>query len=275
MGRRCACDGLLETARSDLRLRAIPAAARWLWLMLADQLGRVPETRVSSAIELSLMVSIAETEAETHLKTLLETGLILRRADGTLALPDAPEAPSRRGIGGRPRKTDTKESYRARQRELRLLGVHDGGVKTRETQGETHGEPPAACLAASLEGEASKQAEPRAPSFAELGEELAELAGLDPARGGYDFAVVKDWVGRGATADMLRQVVAQVAARPSYAAPRSLRYFGAAVADALRDAVPRVRSPAEEALRIRNDKLAAWINGGQEGPCPVELSRAS
>lgn len=274
MGRKCDCSALLDAARNDLRLRAVPAAARWLWLMLADQLLRFPETRISSAAEIALMISLAETDAETHLETLLQTGLLLRRGNGTLGVALA-EAPSlRRGIGGRPRKGETEAAYQDRQRSMRLLGVHQGGAAAAETR-ETPVETPSrarACLAASAEEEASKQ---DAPGFAELGGELAEMARLDPARGTYDFAVVKDWLARGATAELLREVVGRVADRWNYRAPEraGLRYFAPMVAEALA-ARPASLSAADRALRAHNDALAAWINAGQIGPRPVRSDAA-
>ncbi len=281
MGRRCECAGLLEAVRGDLRLRMIPAAARWLWLVLADQLTRFPQSRISSAAEVSLAVSVPETDGETrletHLETLLKTGLLIRRADGTLGLPDAPASASRRGYGGRPRKNEERAEYLARQRSLRLLGVHDGGraaAETQETQPETPWRARASAYLSESAEERSKQELPAPPGFAAIGEELAELARLDPVRGGYDFAVVKDWLSRGATAEMLREVVGRIAERPGYRIPdrAGLRYFGPAVAEALRAA--SVPAPDPE-LRRRNDLLAAWINGGQNGPCPVELRNAS
>jgi hypothetical protein len=276
MGRRCACDWLIDAMRTDPRLKVVPAAARWLWLSLADQLVKLPEpgvfllgSRVGSARDIALMVSMPETDVETQLGTLLETGLIIQRADGVLCLPAVPE-PSRRGLaarenggfGGRPRRGETPEQARERrmrQRELPLMSVHGTDRdKTHETEPETVPDNPPRVRAAAASSFADEESKQAAAGFAELGAELAELAGFDPARGTYNFGPVKEWLLAGATPELLRDVVCRVASRGSYRTPSTLGYFTQAVRDEMK--IRGASKPSASTLDPQREAIFAVYN---------------
>jgi hypothetical protein len=89
-----------------------------------------------------------------------------------------------------------------------------------------------------------------APAWVSLGAELAALAGLDPARGGYDFRPVQGWLAAGHAPDAIRAAVQRVAARPGYAASRvwTLNFFDQAVqAERFIPAAPAALSAADRA----------------------------
>ena len=105
------------------KLRIVPLAARGLFMMLVDVLEQLPgqtlscNDRPASAAEIARMVSAPETEVETHLKTLVETGLLVRKqADGAISMPEAPsmdQAVSARqngALGGRPHAAERPPS---------------------------------------------------------------------------------------------------------------------------------------------------------------------
>ncbi len=270
------CAWLQRMMSTDPRMRVIDAAARYLFLELARQAASLPEpgalklgARGVSAREISLMVSMPETEVETHLETLLETQLLIRDAAGVLRIADLPAAASRRGVGGRPRKGETKQAYDARQRELRLLGVHAGGAASAAAENpgaetpETRAETPlaraklASFSSSSLEAKEAAAAAASPPAWVLLGEKLAAIAGLDPARGAYGFEIVRHWLALpGASAEVIVEAVGRVAARPSYAPPRHLGYFAGAVTEAAHEAASAPAPPAPDPEY--DAALAAW-----------------
>jgi hypothetical protein len=280
----------MEALRRDPRLRLVPLAARALWLLLADALAQMPEPgvfrlglRVGSVREVSLLVSAEETEIETHLETLLETGLVTREADGALSVP-LPATGSRRTVaaqgngrlGGRPRRGETAEQARLRRAQTSLMMPISGGVaETQETHGETH---LAGAAAAAREEKESKQPrEETQVSLDALGAELAEIAGLDPVRGTYDYRPVMDWRGQGISDALLRQVVAEVAARPGYRPPQTLGYFRRPVADAVAAGRMAARPLATTRPEITAYLAAveAWERGGRDGRAPVHPDHRS
>lgn len=290
MSRRCDCHGLMEMLRRDPRLRLVPLAAQALWMRLADALAQMPEpgvfrlgSRVGSVREVSMLVSAEETETETHLETLLETGLITREADGALSVP-LPAAASRRAaaaqgngrFGGRPRRGETAEQARLRRSQTSLMMPISGGAsETQETHGETH--LAGAAAAALIDKESKQQREETQVSLDTLGAELAEIAGLDPVRGTYDYRPVMDWRGQGVSDALLRQVVGEVAARPSYRPPQTLGYFRRAVAEAVaagRDGRhPAARTPTRPEITAYLAECDAWDRAGRPGAPPVHPDR--
>jgi hypothetical protein len=229
--------------------------------------------RVGSARDIALMVTMPETEVETHIETLFETGLLIRRDEGVISLPTMPEVSRRAasarengGIGGRPRRGETADQARERrlrQRELPLMSSLEGGVgKTHETQPETRAENPPRVRAATASSFASEESKQAAGGFGELGEEIAEMAGLDPARGTYSFGPVKEWLTAGATAELIREVVERIASRASYRAPTSLGYFTKAVREelALRGSSGRQQPPPDP----ERQAICAEYNRGME-----------
>lgn len=281
MSRRCACHDWMEMLRADPRLRTMSLGARMLWLHLVDSLSRLPEpgvfvlgSRVGSNREIALLVSATETEVETHLETLLETHLVTRReSDGALmiAMPVAAARTSvnreNGGKGGRPRRGETAESaYRRRQGNL-TMAITGGKTETQETELQTDaGENPRARgLTCTLTKETTKP-----PDILVFGNELAELAGLDPARGMFDFIPLKTWLDSGASADLIRETITAVAARPSYRAAnvKGLSYFNGAIADALR-AAPRLDPAREARAKEYNDEFDLYVANGCRGTPPV------
>lgn len=284
MARRCHCSRILAALRDDPRLATLPLAARMVFLLLAEAAARAPEPGFipfAGPRRVSLLVSCSETEAETHLETLLAEGLA--RADrGGLLVPLIAEAAARSEVarrngagGGRPRKGETREAYLARRQQAMLLPIAGTPAATAaeapppETR-ETNAAKPAPARSTTtttpevLVGSGSGVAlvgEARAPEWVSLGAELAEIAGMDGARGGYDFRPVQGWLAAGHDADAIREAVRRVASRPGYQPGRvtSMRYFDRAVSEgALQPQAAAVSSPrrmtaeerAEEARRL-------------------------
>lgn len=298
MGRRCACDRLLDAMRNDPRLRVIPAAARYMWLALADALARLPEpgvfmlgSRVGSTLDIQLMLSMPEPEVETCLGILLETHLITRTETGALSIPLIVETAARSSTAaqngrkslGRPRKGETSHEYelRKKQREMPLLGVHQGGAaETQETQTkrEPDNPPRARAQLASSSFKEEAKAKPREDIVA-IGNQLAEIAGLDTLRGAFTFQPVAAWLAQGATPELLVEVVTAVASRPSYRPPGHLGYFNKPVQEAIASRgseAPAATNPPKSAEQLRvfqefNRDVEAYAAGGCMGPPPVPL----
>ena len=294
MSRSCACRRVMDALRNDPRLRLAPLGARALWVLLVDAMANLPEpgvfklgSRVGSMAEIALLVSAGLTEVETHIETLLETGLLVRRElDGAIAIPDAGAlqrwAAARRNgsFGGRPRKGETPEQSRQRRAQGEFLMPIGGGLGCMaETQGnpEITQEPLAGAsgLLTTTEEALSKSREVSPEAVAALASELAEIAELDPARSLWTGREVATWLAMGATGAMLREVIAAVAGRPGYRAQavRGLGYFDGAVRDRLgtqrgERAAPPVDSAREAAAEEFNRLFAAWTAGGMAGPAP-------
>jgi hypothetical protein len=285
MGRRCACKDLLTAARSNPQLRVIPPAARWLWLMLSDIMLNAPEPGVlqfglmtGSPLEISMMVSMTETEVETQLETIIKVGLISRRDDGVLVIPAMQEA-SRRvtmarqngGFGGRPRRGETAEQAKLRRTQGNLVMPIQGGLsETQENQNRTER---FKTKLTSLEALESKKLSLAVNSF-ELGSELAKIAGVDPASERYGFGLVTSWLDQGATPELLREVFCEVTRRPSYQTPDSIGYFTKAVRDRLQVTPPAVaQDPAVDPLISATRReffrlVELWKKEGQYGAPP-------
>lgn len=281
MARRCDGRGVMGVLLQDPRMRLLPLAARALWLLLAEALAGMPspgEFRIGgkplgSAREVSMLVSCAgtddETQIETHLQTLLETGLLRRLPDGALALPEpAPAAVRTRTAqengrcGGRPRRGETAEEARLRRQQTSML-LPIGGARQTEAKPSTAPLPHARAQAA-----AEEKAE-----LAALTREVAEAAGIATIALP-DQRTVARWLERGATPEAIHAVVGAIASRPSYAPPRHLGYFTAAILERVEDeppvtapTAPTAEQAAATARYLRDN--AAWLSGGRVGAPPV------
>jgi hypothetical protein len=279
MGRRCHCEKLFQRLEGDVRLRTLPMAAQFLWLKLMRLAATTPGfdgvLRFGSDLgfltAVSVAVSHAETEVETALGALERRGLVEPGADGeSLRLPDAEHAAARteaarvNGLrGGRPRKGETREAYNARRQGAFMLPLQGGVPETQETETEPAEE--SSRLAANPSESEEGSSKPREAPWVSLGTELAAIAGLDGARGGFNLMPVKGWVDAGASPDLLRDVLRRCAARPGYRPVRSLQYFHQAVMDAMREAAPP--EPAQPTTGYA-EAMRAWQRGGCQGIPP-------
>lgn len=280
MGRRCHCEKLFERLEGDVRLRTLPMAAQFLWLKLMRLASTTPGfdgvLRFGSDLgfitAVSVAVSHAESEVETALAALERRGLVERGADGeSLRLPDAEHAAARteaariNGLrGGRPRKGETREAYNARRQGALMLPLQGGAAETRETETEPGAESSRVAAASSLEVQEGSS-KPREADWVSLGTDLAAIAGIDGARGGFNLLPVKGWVDAGASPDLLRDVLRRCAARPGYRPVRSLQYFHQAVMDAMREAAPP--EPAQPTTGYAQ-AMRDWQRGGCQGIPP-------
>jgi hypothetical protein len=253
MSSRCLC-ARLEALLMDLPLfRVAPAGAKWLMFALVKELAKPANAGAlpfSDAARVSLLVSVSVSEVETYMANLLETGLLLRDAAGALTCPalDGLLARTSRAAengrkGGRPRRGETPEDAMKRRQGHLMLPVE--GKPTKPT-GESS--------RASIESNTSINSVSDAREFSGLVEELAAMAGMDPARGGYNGSAIRMWLNRGASPDLLREVVARVRGRSS-ADITSFAYFSRAVDEALEAAKPQ---PVEET------RASAWVEAMED-----------
>lgn len=275
MARRCLCSRLMDAIRSDPRLATLPLSIRMLFLLLGEAAARAPVPGVVPFAEprrVSLLVSCTETEAETGLETLETEGLI-RREGGGIAVPLVQEAADRASVarrngsnGGRPRKGETREAYLARRQAAMPLPL-PGGAAEKPTETEPAKPPASAVLVVEKNNTSLSTPTPgdaRAPEWVSLGIEVAELAGLDGARGGFDFRPVQAWLAEGVAPETIRAAVRGVAAWSGYdaRAVSSLGYFAKAVRrEHAKGAPPAPRSRAE---REEEAAVVARVQAGIE-----------
>jgi hypothetical protein len=261
MGKRCLCERVDSLLDAQPWFRVLPAAAKWLAWALARRIADAPGLRLpfAGAEEVSLSVSVSVSEVETHLPKLLETGLFARDDAGGLVCPALAEHAARIGAarengrkGGRPRRGETPEEAARRRQGALLLPVSGGRRETQETPPEPNTE--------SSRGERESLSSTPIPSVSldarellALTEELAAVAGMDPARGGYNASPIRAWLAQGATPDLLREVVARVRGR-SAAAIGSFRYFDQAVREALASPPPAAAGRASP-----DDEESPWL----------------
>lgn len=277
MPRSCICDRWLTRAASDLGFQTLPAAAQLLFFrLLASAAGAEERGRVRFPVPVSVAVSRilnrTETEAETDLAALVDLGWIEVEPDGrSLWLAGAKaqagrvEAAQINGLrGGRPRKHETPEQARLRRQGSLMLPMAGGAEKPTETEPEPGGESSRAAAASSSTVKQAAAAGAR-EGWVALAHRCAELAGLDPARGGWNALPVKGWVDAGVPEDVILETVRTIAARPRSAPIGSLMFFHRAVMEAHRQAAPPVRDPVasgyEQALRD-------WQRNGAQGIPP-------
>jgi hypothetical protein len=273
MSRSCLCQRLLLRAASDAAFRLLPDPVRLLWFDLVALASAAPvrgRLRFLGSVSLSVsrLVSRPETEIATELADLAHLGLIELDEDGaSLWLPGAregaarAEAARRNGSrGGRPRKGETPEQALRRRQQEMMLPIAGGAAAAAEP-GETEPAKPIVVPAtttthsslSSSEGEGSAR---EAPDWVRLGMELAELAGMDAAKGGHDCRPVQGWLTAGIAPETIREAVREAVGRPSYRAGKvfTLGYFGGAV-QRLHERggaaiAPRWQDTAEELERI-------------------------
>lgn len=283
MGKRCHCEKLFRRLEEDVRLRTLPMGAQMMWLRLVRLAASTPGfdgalhfgSEFGFLVAVSLAVSCAETEAETHLAALERRGLVLRGEDGaSLVIPDVEPAAARseaariNGLrGGRPRKGESREAYRERRQGNLLLAVAGGAEAHAETQAEPNDESSRAAAVASSSGKEAAAVR-EALEWVSLGQELVVIAGLDPARGGWNLMPVKGWMDAGVPADVIRETVRAVAARPRPKPIGSLQFFHRAVMEA------HEAARAAEAPPVRHEPcgyeaaLREWQRNGAQGVPP-------
>jgi hypothetical protein len=248
---------------------------------------------VSVSEALSRLLAIAEPDVETALASLALAGFLDVDGDGrTLWMPGAREGQARsaaarvNGVnGGRPKKGETPEQARARRAQQSLMLPLPGGHEAqRETQGtETEPTGESSCARVSATAESAKASAASWPEIQALGEELADIAGIDGARHPFTFKPVQDWLAQGAEPDLQRQVIRRVVERPSYdrSTVKGLGYFGPAMREALergeRVAPHTSGNAAGPAAAPRADlaAYAAWARGGMHGPMPAIMQGAA
>lgn len=244
MGRRCACERLLEFWEGDPRFALAGASAAAIWLRLVRVLQRMGDSSVlrfgsvvGSVAEIALAIRTQETELEPAINRLAELGLLTREEDGALSVPWLAEGAARassarsNGLrGGRPRKGETKEDMHARRQGHLALPFSGSSAAVAETQPKPKPESSRASTESKTISLSSQSIDAR--ELYALTEELAEIAGMDPARGGYNGSDIRMWLTQGATPDLLREVVRTVRHR-SDAVIGTFRYFNKAVAQAL------------------------------------------
>lgn len=244
MGRRCACERLLEFWETDPRFALAGTSAAAIWLRLVRVLQRMGDSSVlrfgsvvGSATEIALAIRTQETELEPGINRLAELGLLAREEDGALSVPwladGAARASSARSNGlrgGRPRKGETREEANVRRQGHLPLPISGGVAVKAETQQQPSEESSRASTESNSISSSSQSIDGR--ELYALTEELAEIAGMDPARGGYNGSDIRMWLTQGATPDLLREVVRTVRQR-SKVAIGNFRYFRDEVAQAL------------------------------------------
>jgi len=234
MPRRCACRDLLALLSADPRLRTLPLGTRMLWLLLAEAMLATGEARLPFAgfRRVSLLVSAPEPEIETGLETLIAEGLLVRDGDGLtcplLAASAAPKAAVSRAngaLGGRPRRGESAEAARLRRAQPGLV-LPIQATRPEPGAGNPHDDDKAISPSSSAGARGSGAAEALA-----LADEVARLAGMDPARSAWNAREVQGWLAAGASPALVRGTVADVMTRAK-GAPANLRYFSAAIARA-------------------------------------------
>jgi hypothetical protein len=288
MPKSCPCERLLARLDADVRLRTLPAAAQMLWVKLMRAALASPEVgllRVGTEARFAMLVSIAvavwETDVETHLPTLRNRGLVeTDETAGLLRLPDAAAEAARttaariNGLrGGRPRKGETAEEALRRRQGAFLMplpkptepNAESSRARLSDSDSEEQSE-----LSVSPPREETEPAD-----VAALGQELAGMAGLDAVRSAFVFQDVRAWLALGATPELLRRVVGEVAgkARAQGKVIGSMRYFAAAVRDAVEAAqAPRVVLATEAYDDIDmgryHNAVIAWTQDGCTGERP-------
>lgn len=288
MAKGCWCSRMLAQVVEDPRLVLAPIAARFVWLMLGRLLRDAPEpgvlrfpgsvsasvapsdTDAVSEVEtrcVARLAQVTEPEAADALRWLLAEGLLARRP-GALVMAEAEEAGKRAAIarengrkGGRNKKDGSPPVTRQIPMALPIPGGRSETQKTQDaTEAETlsHAGAGTAAASAAVEGKDSKQA---ARELVSMGDDLAALAGLDAANGGYDYRPVQAWITAGIPLETMRAAMQRVMARPGWQGCRSLGYFDQAV----REEHARIKPQASTLSAAQRDHLArlqAWDGNG-------------
>jgi hypothetical protein len=276
MSRKCVCEQLLGSEFVQVRMKLVPAAARWVWLMLAKAMAVSDEPgvlRFGSGVGLfalvSAIASVSETEAETELGNLIAVGLLTRTADDMIALPAPQRAVSKRadaarinGLrGGRPRKTDAERAQSSLP--LPLPGGADEKPNRNQTAAASVS-PTTTSTSSSVSSSCETETE-----WVPIAREACEAAGFNEASGLHTFGIVKEWITAGASRDLILEVIAAKAG-PHV---RSLRYFDKAIREAVQTAKARPSAPAQpqwerEARARWNEAVEQWQLRSMVGVMP-------
>lgn len=284
MARRCICSRLLASLAEDPRLRTLPLASRMLWLLLAEAMARPGFDGVlpfSDPRRVSLLVSEAQTEVETHLETLIAERLILREGD-TLVCPLLREASARTAAnrrngagGGRPRKGETaEEMHQRRQREM-ILPI-PGGASEKPTETERWNTPSAGAAArgpTTTENQFTDSVS--RDGWQQLAKDVIAEFGLTHPRP--DWTQARLWLEAGATPEQVFAVVRGIVERGTKARSElSLAYFTKAILRVAKGEapMPQPASAPPEAPGDFERQMDAWQRNGCRGPMPV-LRRAA
>lgn len=279
MARRCLADRLLTMTETDPGLMLAGPGAQMVFIRLmrlAARMGSDGFLAFGSAIrnlrEVSIAVSIGETELETHVETLVARGVLVREGEALVcpALREmgrkAAAARANGGLGGRPRKGETVEAMRARRQGHLMLPVEGG--KPTETEPETLSRARLA-LASSVE---KQEAKPREETDAiALGRRVLEAARIDDATWMGSFHELRAWLAEGLDAETILATVRTVASRPTYTPPKSLRYFTPAMSQARPAVAAEAPAPAYMATDEWREYRAACerFRANPYGPAPI------
>jgi hypothetical protein len=278
MARSCLCQRWLTRAAADLGFQALPAAAQLLFFRLLASASNAEERGlvrfpVPVSVAVSRILNRSETEAETDLAMLVELGWVEMEPDGrSLWIAGAKGQAGRskaaqvNGLrGGRPRKDETPEQARQRRQGSLMLPIAGGPEKPTETEREPNGESSrAAAASSSAVKEAAAAAGARA-SWVSLAERCAQIAGIDPARGGWNALPVKGWVDAGVPEDVILETVRTVSARPRAKPIGSLMFFHQAVMEAKACTPVPGRPSVVDGYR---EALREWQHSGAQGVPP-------
>jgi hypothetical protein len=263
MARKCASAAILETL-GDPRVVTMPAAAQLVWIRVvtAMQKASIGVLRFGSEImnhsDIALFIAVRETELETHLKTIVERGLLTIDGDGAIACPMLIQAISRSEInkingskGGRPRK-DRSPPGQVNM----MLPITGGKQETKITESGTESGTEIGALGGAttyLPSESVKSesvVEVSETEFEETGRAVLAAMGVDEARSFLNYGQVRQWLADGADRELILGVV-KLKTGPHV---HSLNYFNAAIKEAIA-ARPR-RKPDWE--RQYEADLSTW-----------------
>ncbi|WP_419900706.1 hypothetical protein [Roseomonas sp. USHLN139] len=277
---------LLVSLAADASFRVLPPMVRLLMHELVAFFAAAPEPgrlRFLGSVPASVshLVSLNETEVETGLETLAALGLIEHEtAANTLWLRGAragcarAEAARINGSkGGRPRKNPLPVPGQT----ALMLPIQGGAVETQETEAKPGRESSRAVVLTTSRREEGSTARELA-AWVALGQQVADIAGLDPARGGYDFSPVRGWLTKGASPELIVRTVQQVARRPDFATKkiRTLTYFDGAIDRAIKAPRPAVVDQAEETCaRMAEDNYQALLTAWAQNPKGPRPTRAA
>lgn len=306
MARSCLCEPLLRRAADDMGFHALPDYVQLIWFRLLASANSAVVPGIlrffpSVSVGVSRLLTQPETQVETALQTLQQLGLIeLDPGGAEVALPGARAAAGRAEAaringkgGGRPRKGETKEEANLRRQghlPLPIQGGADGNPKTQQEPIMDSSRASSSSSSDSIKGkEEGISNPPRAtrPAWSVLGEELAEVALFDKARGFHDHRLIQAWLAEGATPEMIREVVTTVASRPAYVAKQasskraiSWTYFNPMMRDAIEGNGPAqpgtpATPPKPSALTDEDRRLIQlWTDRGQSFDLPPHLLAA-
>jgi hypothetical protein len=287
MGKRCACDRLLQQLDTDLRLRTLPMAAKMLWLQLMRLAASTPgfdgALRFGSDFgflaSVALSVSCAETELEPNLAALERRDLVRRGDDGeSLVLPEAEpssakaEAARINGLkGGRRRTGETLDQRRERRQQELLMPLRGGA----ETQQEPTAEPkrPATTTTCKYISKVEGSSDRETPAWVSLGAEVASLCAFKGKAGRKAYEPVRAWLEAGATPDQIRSVVRDIMEHRPPRCVTTLGYFTGPVTEAISENRPAhrtARHPAEahgssDPDAYYTEVIRAWEENGRQG----------